>query len=68
MLLLLNNLMWKNIYVSINTEKGSVVGLKQIVRTWSGPAERVPSVGVFLRDPSLYLRELQRKARETPKD
>ena len=33
-----------------------------------GPVRIVPSVGVFLRDPSLYLREFLRKPRKTPND
>ena len=32
-----------------------------------GPKGGVPSVGVFLRDPSRYLREFRRKPRKTPK-
>ena len=31
-----------------------------------GPVEGVPSVGVFQRDPSPYLREFRRKPRKTP--
>ena len=35
---------------------------------WLGPGAigGVPSVGVFLRDPSPYLREFPRKTRKTP--
>ena len=31
-----------------------------------GPVGGVPAVGVFLRDPSPYVREFQRKPRKTP--
>ena len=32
-----------------------------------GPVEGVPSVGVFLRDPSPYLRKFWRRPQKTPK-
>ena len=47
---------------------GWVVGLRLIVRMRDlGLGGKCPPRGVFLRDPSPYLREFRRKSRKTPK-
>ena len=57
-------------------ESGWVVGLRPVVLgpglkanflAGPGPVERVPSMGVFLKDLSPYLRKFRRKPRKTPK-
>ena len=66
----------KNIYptglswiVSISPiDYSRVLELYVRVRQWGGwrGGEAMPTVGVFLRNPSLYLREFRRKQRKTP--
>ena len=43
-----------------------VVGFKADCLTRDQALGGMPSVGVFLRDPSPYLRDFQRKPRKTP--
>ena len=49
--------------------QGWVVGLRSIFRIWDlGLRGECPQWGVFLRDPSLYLRKFRRKTWKNPTD